>query len=108
MSSASIMLNLKPNFLKSYLTNSYDFMLEVLFRTTLLFWYIKKLPRSFSFWDTENVKHKFQAIYTYKKSVWNVKKGIWLLRKLILETFLPNLISNLPPICKINFRKALF
>ena len=107
MSPASIMLNLKPNFLKIYLPNPYDFMLQVLFRTGLFFWYMKILLRSFSFSDIENVKPKFQPIYTYKKSVWNVKKSNWLLRKLIFELFLPNLFSNLPPIRKNNFHKAL-
>ena len=43
-----------------------------------------------------------------KKSVWNVKKGSWLLQKWIFETFLPILFSNFPPICKNNFHKALF
>ena len=108
------MLSLKPNFLKIYLTSPYDFMLEILFRTSLLIWYMKILLRSFSFWDIENVKPKFQTrfgykLYAYKeKSVRYVKKGNWLLRKLIFETFLPNLFSNLPPIRKNNFRKALF
>ena len=60
------MLNLKPNFLKIYLTNPYDFMLEILFRTSLFFWYMKILPRSFSFWDIENVKLRFQPRYAYK------------------------------------------
>ena len=36
------------------------------------------------------------------------KRLLRLLRKLIFETFLPNLFSNLPPIRKNNFRKALF
>ena len=108
LASASIMLNLNTNFLKIYLTNPYDFMLEILFRTSLFFWYMKILLRSFSFWDIENVKPKFQPIYTYKKSVWNVKKGNWLLRKLIFEIFLPNLFSKLSSICNNNFHKALF
>ena len=36
-----------------------------------------------------------------------MKKGNRLLQKLIFETFLRNLFSNLAPICKNNFRKAL-
>ena len=36
------------------------------------------------------------------------KEGNWLLQKLTFETFSPNLFSNLPQICKNNFRKALF
>ena len=66
LSSASIMLNLKPNFLKIYLTNPYDFMFEILFRASLFFWYMKILLRSFSFWDIENVKPKFHPRYAYK------------------------------------------
>ena len=42
-----------------------------------------------------------------KKSVWNAKKINSLLQKLNFETFLSNLFSNLPPIRKNNFRKAL-
>ena len=109
-----IMLNMEPNFLRIYLTNPYDFMLEILFRKNFFFWYMKILLRSFSFWDIENVKPKFQPrcaykLYAYKKwSVWNVKKGNWLLWKLIFETFLPNLFSSLLPIRKNNFRKAFF
>ena len=60
------MLNLKPNFLKIYLTNTYNFMAEVLFRTSLFFWYIEILLRSFSIWDIGYVKPKFQPVYTYK------------------------------------------
>ena len=88
------MLNLKLNFLKIYSTNLCDFMLEILFRTSLFFWYIKILLRSFSFRDIENVKPKFQTRYAYKlyayikKSVWNVKKGNSLLQKLNFETLL--------------------
>ena len=48
-SSASITLNLKSNFIKIYLTNPYDFMLGILLRTSLFFWYMKILLRSFSF-----------------------------------------------------------
>ena len=105
---------MEPNFRKIYLTNPYDFMLEILFRKSLFFWYMKILLRSFSFWDIENVKPKFQPrcaykLYAYKKwSVWNVKKGNWLLWKLIFETFLPNLFSSLLLIRKNNFRKAFF
>ena len=71
---------------------------------------MKILLRSGRFWDIENVKPKFQARYAYKlyaykkKCVWNVKKGNWLLQKLVFETFLPNLFS----IRKNNFRKVLF
>ena len=83
-------------------------MLEVLFRTRLFFSYMKILLRSFSFWDIEIVKPKFQPIYTYKKGVWNVKKGNWLLRRLIFEIFLSNLFSNLAPVRKNNFRKVYF
>ena len=70
---------MEPNFRKIYLTNPYDFMLEILFRKSLFFWYMKIFLRSFSFWNIENVKPKFQPrnaykIYAYKKkSVWNVK-----------------------------------
>ena len=70
---------MEPNFRKIYLTNPYDFMLEILFRKNLFFWYMKIFLRSFSFWNIENVKPKFQPrnaykIYAYKKkSVWNVK-----------------------------------
>ena len=59
LSSASIMLNLKPNFLKIYFTNAYDFMLKILLRTNLFFWYTKIFLRSFSVWDIKNVKAKF-------------------------------------------------
>ena len=46
-------------------------------------------------------------LYTYKKkNVQNVKKGNWLLQKIIFETFLWNLFLNMPPIRKNNFRKA--
>ena len=108
------MLNMEPNFLKIYLTNPYDFLHEILFRKSLFFWYMKILLRSFSFWGIENVKPNFQPryackLYAYKKKgVWNLKKVNWLLRKLIFETFLPNLFSNLHPIRKNNFHKALF
>ena len=112
LKSISIVLNLKRNFLKIYLTNPNDFMLEVFFRTILFLRYMKILLRSFRFWDIENVKPKFQPMYTYKlyayKKLWNVKKGNWFLRKLPFEIFSPNLFSNLHPICKNNFRKALF
>ena len=51
----------------------------------------------------------FDMLYAYKKkNVWNVKKGNWLLRKLVFETFLSNVFANLSPIRKNNFRKALF
>ena len=78
---ASIKLNLKPNFLNIYLTNPYDVMLEILFRTSLLFWYVKILLRSFSFWDIENVKAKFQLrhayeLYAYKKRVYDMWKKV--------------------------------
>ena len=66
MSSASIKFNLKPNFLKMYLSNPYDIMFEILFKTNLFFSYLKILLRSFSFWDIENVKPKFQPRYAYK------------------------------------------
>ena len=66
LSSASVMLTLKLNFLKIYLTKPCDFMVEVLFRKSLFFWYMKVLLRSFRFWDIENVKHKFQPRYAYK------------------------------------------
>ena len=36
-----MMLNLKSNFLQIYVTNPYDFTLEILFRTSLFFWYMK-------------------------------------------------------------------
>ena len=73
--------NLKPNFLKIYLTNLYNFMLEILFRTSLFFWYVKILLRSFSFWDIENVKPKFQPryaykLYAYKKRVYEMWKKV--------------------------------
>ena len=85
MSSASIMLNLKPNFLKIYLTNPYDFMLEILLRTSLFFWYLKILLRSFNFWDIKNVKVKFKPryackLYAYKKRVYEM----WKKKKLII------------------------
>ena len=86
-------------------------MLEIIFRRSLFFWYIKILLKSFSVWDIENVKPKFSLdmLYAYKKkNVWNVKKGKWLLQKIIFETFLSNLFSNLPPVHKNNLRKALF
>ena len=75
---------------------------------------MKLLLRSFSFWDIENVKPKFQPRYAYKlyaykkKSILDVKFDYWLLEKLIFETFLLNLFLNLWRICKNNFRKALF
>ena len=102
LSLASIMLNLKPNFIKIYSTTPYDFMLEVLFRTSLYFWYIKILLKSFSFWVIENTKPKFQPryayeYYAYKKECIKCEKGNWLLQKLIFETFLPNLFLNLLP-----------
>ena len=64
-----------------YLTSPYDFMLEILFRTSLVFWYMKLLLRSFSFWDIENVKHKFQLryaykLYAYKKRVYEIWKKV--------------------------------
>ena len=116
MNSASVMFNLKPNFPKIYSTNPRDFMLEILFRTSLFFWYMKILLRSFSFWDIENSKPKFQLWYAYKlyayinvyESVWNGKKGNWLLRKWIFDTFLLNLFSALALIRKNNFHKVLF
>ena len=66
MHPASIMLNLKPNFFKVYLTNPLDFMLEMLLRTRLSSSYMKVLLRSFSFWDIKNIKAKFQPRYAYK------------------------------------------
>ena len=98
-------------FLKIYSTNPYDFMLEILFRTNLFFWYIKILLESFSFWYIENVKPTFQLRYALclqKKECMKCEKGNGLLWKIFFETFLSNLLSNLPPIPKNNFHKALF
>ena len=69
------MLNLETIFLKIYLTNPYYFMLEILIRTSLLFWYMKILLRSFSFWNIKNVKAKFQPSYAYK--VYAYKNGVY-------------------------------
>ena len=77
MSSASIMLNLKPNFLKIYSTTPYDFMLEILFITSLFFWYVKILLKSFSFWDIENVKPKLQPRYAYKLYAYKKVYEMW-------------------------------
>ena len=66
LSSASFELNLKPNFLKIYLNNPYHFLVEILLRTSLFFWYVKILLKSFSFWDIKNAKPKFQSRYAYK------------------------------------------
>ena len=81
LSSASIMLNLKPNFPKIYLTNPYDFMFKILLRTSLFFWYMKILLRSFNFWGIKNVKAKFQPryaykLYAYKKRVYEMWKKV--------------------------------
>ena len=42
-----------------------------------------------------------------RKECTKYEKGNWLLRKVIFETFLPNLFSNSPPFCKNKFRKTL-
>ena len=66
-------------FLKIYSTNPYDFMLEILFRTSLFFWYIKILLKCFGFWDVANVKPKFQLRYAlclWKKNVWKMWKKV--------------------------------
>ena len=114
MSSASIVLNLKPNFLKIYLTNPYDFMLEVLFRTNLFFdiWkycsdlLVSEILKMSS--PNFNLDMLISFMLIKKECMKCEKRLLRLLRKLIFETFLPNLFSNLPPICKNNFRKALF
>ena len=79
--SASVKLNLKPKFRKIYLTNPYHFMLEILLRTSLLFWYMKILLRSFSFSGIKNVKAKFQSRYTYKLCTY--KKRLYEMWKVI-------------------------
>ena len=71
------MLHLKPNFLKINLTNPYDFMLEILLRTSLFFWYVKILLRSFSFWDIKNVKAIFQRRYAYKLYAYKKVYKMW-------------------------------
>ena len=107
------MLNLKPNFLKIYLTNPYDFMLEILLRTSLFFWYMKILLRSFSFWDIENVKPKFQPryaykLYAYKKRVYEMRKKVLIIAKINFSDIFTKFIYKFAPICKNNFRKASF
>ena len=77
-SSVSIMRNLKPNFLKIYSTKPYDFMIEILFKISLFFLYIKILLKFFSFWDIKNVSPKFQPwyafeLYAYKKQ-WFIRR----------------------------------
>ena len=94
-------------------TNPYNFMLEILFRISLFFWYIKILVRPFSFWDIENVKPKSQPryaykLYAYKKSVWNVKKGNWLLQKLILRHFYQIYFQICPRFVRIISPKPCF
>ena len=77
------MLNLKPSFLKIYLTNPYDFMLEMLLSTSLFFWYMKMLLRSFSFWDIKNFKAKLQPSYAYK--LYAYKKGVYEIWKKVID-----------------------
>ena len=77
LKSISIVLNLKRNFLKIYLTNPHDFMLEFFFRTILFLRFMKILLRSFRFWDIENVKPKFQPMYTYKLYAYNKLYEMW-------------------------------
>ena len=79
------MLNLKPNFLKISLTNPYDFRPEILFRTSLFFWYMKMLLRSFRIWNIENVKSKFQPRYAYK--LYAYKKGLYEMWKKVTDYY---------------------
>ena len=41
-------------------------MLKILFGASSFFWSIKMFLKSFSFWDVENIKPKFQPRYAYK------------------------------------------
>ena len=84
-------------FLKIYSTNQYDFMLEILFRRSLFFWYMKMLLESFSFWDNENVKPKFQPI---------VRKGVPASPPSFLRH--PSLDPARPPLFKIFVTPPFF
>ena len=105
LSSASIMLTLKLNFLKIYLTKPYDFVLE---NFVLDIWkYCSDLLDS-EILKMSGLNFNLDMLLSFtltEKECMKCEKGNWLLQK--FETFLPNLFWNLSQIRKNNFHKAL-